>query len=730
MRKFTFIGLILACGLALFTASHPGQAQAAAVQEITGIVTAATPRAQYAITLNRGDTLYVYAASNAIDTYLLLCADPNCSIVLVENDDINLQAGNLNSALTYREATATTLYIAVSDCCDVRASGSFRLVVGLNAPDVLNGTAVGTGASILMPVDTATPPDSGAGTPPPVLQPGEVNPTLGEIPRFPEQAVQEITFNVTPDTPRRYYDLFSMRAGDTLYIYAESDTLDTYLVLCDINCEDVFAENDDIDFAGGNLNSALQFTFTEEGDYSILITDCCDEQPNGSFRLQIGLNTPDVLTGQGVPNTDRLAELWRPEPVLVQSLEGDRPEPVACDNALLQPRPVLSGPVQTLETQNFILHFTTQGVDATTLDFAQQVQNTLEDMARIQIGQGWPLPPNDCGEGGDTRFDIYMREIIGELGAVGYASPENVVVDNPNSPNFQETWAAYSHLVIDNDFSLAPNPVALMRATVAHEFHHAIQFGYDINDALPWYYEATATWMETQTYPDQEDATPYTVDLLETMDWCVGSRPQNRLRIYAEWTLIDSLAQDFGPASIQRLWEIIADQEGMDSYYMFLQEFGTTPQAQQLNLAVRNLLLDYALGARIPGVVRLEGVINGPGIIGPRLDGVQELGVDYLNIATPGLYTLATNAANLAVYVVGINQNNNTVQVLDVNGGRGVDTRAYTSAYALILNTHTHNDPAACTFTNWQLTVADGVGAPPPDVLPVQFNPQNYIPAR
>src|SRR5687767_13447104 len=119
--------------------------------------------------------------------------------------------------------------------------------------------------------------------------------------------VQEFFSLVTPETPFVYFDLFDMQEGETIYLYVESEEFDTRLVLCDISCEEVVAENDDIDREGGNYNSALEYTFAEDGDYSIAIADCCDEAVEGVFRLLVGFKAPDVLDGTAEPNGAEIA---------------------------------------------------------------------------------------------------------------------------------------------------------------------------------------------------------------------------------------------------------------------------------------------------------------------------------------------------------------------------------------------------------------------------------------
>ncbi|MFP4322413.1 MAG: MXAN_6640 family putative metalloprotease [Anaerolineales bacterium] len=707
MHKFAKIVLVAALSATILLFVGASSAQAPAVEVVEVPLTADLPTAMYSVDLLAGDTLYAYAGSAVVDPFLTICADQACSVTLAANDDIDFEGGNLNSAAEYTATEDGSVFVRVRDCCNPSVEGPVQLSLGVNAPEVLTGEAQPTGDALATQIDMAA----------------IVEAQRNRLDNLPPNPVQEFAFNVTPETPRRYYDLFGMRAGDTIYLYVESEQIDTYLILCDINCEETFAENDDIDFAAGNTNSALEFTFQQDGDYSVFVSDCCNEEPTGDFRIQIGINAPEVLTGQAQPNTDELAELWRPDPVVVQPLA--RTDAVTCEAAVPQERPVLSGPVQTLETPNFIIHFTEEGVDAARASFAQQIQTVVEEMVGIQTSQGWPLPPSDCGEGGDERIDIYLQEITGETGALGFAAPGNVVADNPNTPDKVETWAAYAYMVLDNDFSFAPNPASVMRATLAHEWHHIVQFGYDFGDLL-WFYEGTAVWMETQTFPADQDAVGYTVEVLQTPDLCVGAEPEGSLRVYGEWTHMDTLARDLGQDGMLRLWELLGDFDGMEPYYLLLEEFGTTPQAVQLNLAVRNLLRDNQLGALITDSVRYEGAIEGPGQYVPAQDGVQELGVDYLFIAVPGVYSFRASQPNLAVFFVGVNITNNVVEVFDVTNGEAVDTSSYEFADVIIMNTLTHQDPAACRYTNWILTVEDGTGAPPAEPLPLQFDATYY----
>ncbi|MCB9449999.1 MAG: hypothetical protein H6672_01080 [Anaerolineaceae bacterium] len=678
----------------------------AEVQTFTGSVNADSPYAYYDLFgALGGDTIYIYAGSEEIDSYLVVC-DIDCTEVYAEDDD---SGGNYNAALSYTFPTDGDYSIAVLDCCDESASGTFELQIGYNAPAILNGGGADTGAQIATPYNPA-PATTVSGN-------------FGAA----DRQVQEFTGAVSPETEYNFYDLYGMRAGQVLYIYAESNEFDTMIVVGDIDFNQELARNDDI-AEGSNVNSALEFVIPADGDYSIAITDCCRSDVSGSFRMVIGLNAPDVLGGTARDNGAEIARVYTGQEVTVG--DYDRTPAASCDQLTAQERPQLSGPEFTQESPNFIIHYTTSGQDRVTDEFVGAVKTTMEQVLQIETQQmGWPLPPSDCGEGGDTRFDVYLMETLSE-GVMGFAQPGGVIGDNPNSAH-QETWAAYSFLVLDNDFNGHPTPRPAMRVTAAHEFHHGIQFGYDLNDAVNWVYEATSTWMETQTFTQDEDATPYVVDLFEYPDLCIGATPDNpdySNRIYAEWLLIDNIARDYGAESIKQMWVDFADYEGMDAFYLFLSQLGTTPQDVALRYAIRNLLMDYNLAGKFRGRVRLEGKINSFGVTTPRYSGVEELGADYLQINVPGTYTFTIDQPNLKLVAVGINQASGSAQAFDLGMSGTVDTTSFSSAYLIIFNTNQHSDPDNCTMTNWTLTVANGKGQPTAAPMPEVFNASHFVP--
>jgi hypothetical protein len=238
--------------------------------------------------------------------------------------------------------------------------------------------------------------------------------------------------------------------------------------------------------------------------------------------------------------------------------------------------------------------------------------------------------------------------------------------------------------------------------------------------------------METQTFPAVEDASPYVADLFQTPDLCIGSDLEEEeydSRIYAEWLLIDSIAQDHGHGAIHQLWDSIARVEGMQAFYDFLEAIGTDPQTVLLRFAVRNLVLDYEISERFDARVRVEANINGPGTVTPRTDGVQELSVDYLYVATKGVYTLAIEQPNLNLIAVGVDQPNKTATVFALGQGGTVDFRPWSYGYVIVLNTDVHEDEYECVITEWSLTVSDGTGAALSPALDELFDASKFVPA-
>lgn len=382
----------------------------------------------------------------------------------------------------------------------------------------------------------------------------------------------------------------------------------------------------------------------------------------------------------------------------------------------LSERPEVGEGEQRLGTERFVVHYTTQGVNAATEDYAQAVADTLEESFDVQVNQlGWPLPPPDCGEGGDERFDVYLLD-LSQDGTLGYASPEHVIGDNPFSDEV-EVYASYSHLVVENDVADSDLPLNVMRATVAHEVHHNIQFSYDFAEPLFAVYEWGAAWMETQVYPELEDAVGYNYMLTRYPDVCMANRPEDpadplRDRIYAEWLIQDSLVKDFGADAMHSvLWRAFADYEGVEGLNKAFEQLGTDQAQVRLRAAVRNALVDHTLPLRFFEPVYIEALVDtnnleaNAGIFTPRRDGVQQMAVDYVYVPYADVaYRYSISEPNLHLYFLGVDRYENKAFLYDI-GQEGAVSAQFSDGYLIILNTTPIEDGIVCDYTDWELRI-------------------------
>jgi len=481
-----------------------------------------------------------------------------------------------------------------------------------------------------------------------------------------------------------YYHEITLQAGQAVVVFAEATggDLDTYLLLRDAAGNTVI-ENDDRDYPN-DLNAELAYASATGGTYTIVVSNFAGT--SGQYRLTARLISPDEV--------------------------------------ILYERVRLSGPIQTIDTPNFRIHYTLEGEDATTEAFARKVAETMEEVRMIQVDQmGWAAPPPDNGRGGDDRYDVYLANILDGIEGhdLGYASPEMPYGDNPNNTDSVQQYAAPSYIVLDNAYS-EPDvlngraPVSLMRATAAHEFHHSIQFGYDMNDSHNWLYEATATWMETTTFPLDQDATGYVEVVLSYPEICFGAAddPSGGLMMYGEWLFIQSLADAYGDEAPLVLWEHIAEAEGWESLELTVAAYGDKLLNALARYRVQNLVRDYEFTSSFAQhTVWLEAVIDGTGNWQYTGEGIQELGANYFELALPsGVYDISLNDSSgyLNIWAVGIS--GDVASAIPLNRAGTVSTVGYDNVYLIVMNTEYGDDLLGCAYRSYTIDVAASEASP------------------
>ena len=200
--------------------------------------------------------------------------------------------------------------------------------------------------------------------------------------------------------------------------------------------------------------------------------------------------------------------------------------------------------------------------DRATARWAGKSLRIMQGVWRKEVGRlGYRRPLEDGRRGGNRKLDVYLAD-VGADGLYGYCAPEYT------KRGYRRLASGYC--VLDNDFArsqFGAKPVRSLKVTAAHEFFHAVQFGYDYLED-PWLMEATATWME-ERYADAVNdnrqylrhgqlRAPYTaLDLFED-----GGFTQ-----YGNWVFFEYLGQRFGHGVVKRIWREAGHFEGDGGRY-------------------------------------------------------------------------------------------------------------------------------------------------------------------
>ncbi|MDP3024641.1 MAG: DUF6055 domain-containing protein [candidate division Zixibacteria bacterium] len=230
---------------------------------------------------------------------------------------------------------------------------------------------------------------------------------------------------------------------------------------------------------------------------------------------QEAIKTPDNPTGHPVDAT----------PIILQA-RHDFPFLSAETKKALYPlfsRPSLELAYDS-PSGRFKIHYDTSGINKVpapdantngTPDYVENCDSILDYVWEKETdtlqGLGYFPPPSDgwypfyFDNGGDGKYDVYLLNL--GLSYLGATYPETT--QTPGS----QIWTSYIEL--DNDYLGYPNyhsQYDWLRVTAAHEFFHAIQFGYDVYEnevagetVKPYWMEMTATWMEDQVYNEIND---------------------------------------------------------------------------------------------------------------------------------------------------------------------------------------------------------------------------------
>ena len=316
--------LILFCGLLAWPAiiSAQDEEAAAKVQVENGRVYA-NEKLQYLLPdLRQGDTLYVQMSnvSGNLDPLLLLttpdayseellarmrqdlsdrvAAGEDAVVALREVVLANILAGNDNFAADSTAAFQYTIpqdgdyLLLVMGALTNETEGEYKLVAGLNAPEVLQGQGSDTGDKIAF---------------------------LDREASSVATAVQEVSHELTAEQNNWFYTIPHVDSGDTLYGYVEATSGDLRPVL------------ELQDYSGRLLRQANSTGSASSASFEYPVADLTDnfrvvvrawgtdeEATAGEYRLLVGTDDPAVLSGDAPPAGRYLLSGTTPVTIQVQ----------------------------------------------------------------------------------------------------------------------------------------------------------------------------------------------------------------------------------------------------------------------------------------------------------------------------------------------------------------------------------------------------------------------------
>lgn len=217
------------------------------------------------------------------------------------------------------------------------------------------------------------------------------------------------------------------------------------------------------------------------------------------------------------------------------------------DDTIERLRPMMARPwglSESYTTTHFKFHYTLSGSDATTTSYVSQMASAFENSWDHIVDLGFSVPPSDGSGGGDSRYDVYIRNL--SPGILGYCEPEANV---PGTP-----WNdATSFINMRNSYSGYGSPATqLMQSTAVHEMFHGFQMGYNAS-ASPWFFEVSSVWIEDDMYPSYNDEHSFLPVFFNNPDVTITT--YNGSHEYGSYLLATYMESEFGTGTMHEIWD-------------------------------------------------------------------------------------------------------------------------------------------------------------------------------
>ncbi|WP_338814653.1 MXAN_6640 family putative metalloprotease [Bernardetia sp. Wsw4-3y2] len=263
----------------------------------------------------------------------------------------------------------------------------------------------------------------------------------------------------------------------------------------------------------------------------------------------------------------------------------------------------------SVDSRHFRFHYDKTGSNAVSStdnnnndipDYVEFMASEFESVYKKEIEElGYVAPPSDGDEGGGNGFyDIYIQNLQqGYYGAVNY---DQKVGDNPNS-SVVETEAATSWMEVRNNYDGFGLQNDALKVTAAHEFFHAIQYGYNGSDSPSYFaFEGSASWMEEEIYPRIDDNFQYLDGVFDAPDVAINYNEKDendpdyfdlRINWYGSWIYFQYIGENYGKEVIRTFWENLRSQSELEALNAALITKGTTLKTACEDYFIANIVL-------------------------------------------------------------------------------------------------------------------------------------------
>jgi len=377
---------------------------------------------------------------------------------------------------------------------------------------------------------------------------------------------------------------------------------------------------------------------------------------------------------------------------------------------------------QVYDSENFRIHYTLKGKDKVeasddnnngTPDYVEDVAQFAEEVKAKQLELGWAHPPKDGNWGGNDLYDIYLLAETEGGGFVDSGAEETIVGDNPFTPDVKEKTAAFSYMAIGPRYEETSLKKSrdFLKVLLAHEYHHAIQFGYDAHEPTDWLWEGGASWMEERLYDGLDSSHETLESVFKSTDSCQASyggetRIEDDGRVYGMWIYLQYLAERYNPEIVRAIWEEARFKDSYDALDAVLKPYGTTTEQSFKDFMVSLLTRNFEEGKDFP-TVRLEATVTSDGFTSSRSDGggIGQLAADFVEFDFFGTKNIVLNADNLEGQIIGIK--NNQASVFDLaRAGITVNADNFDKLYLVIFNPERPSDEASCSISNYSIALS------------------------